>query len=178
MKRTTIYALGAAALVAAGAVALTATSFAGSGWYGHRHHGWGDGMPGGMGGHGGPGGHAFRMLEMFDANKDGKLTQAEIDEARQGRFKSFDKNIDGALTLDEFEALWLDFMRERMVDHFQDQDDDGDGKVTPEEFGQRFAYMVQFMDRNGDGVLDAADMRRGHPMRGGGPEEEREGSEQ
>lgn len=178
MKRTTIYALGAAALVAVGAVALTATSFAGSGWYGHRHHGCGEGMPGGMGMHGGPGGHAFRMLEKFDANKDGKLTQAEIDETRQSRFKQFDKSADGVLTLDEFEALWLDFMRERMVDHFQDQDNDGDGKVTPQEFGARFANMVQFMDSNGDGVLDASDMRRGHRMHDGDADEGPDDGEQ
>lgn len=165
MNRTTKYALAAAAVVAVGSIATV--SIAGSGW--HGRHGWGDGMSHGMG-RGGPGPHGMGMLDYFDANKDGKLTQAEIDETRQGRFTTFDKNSDSALTLDEFEALWLDAMRERMVDRFQDHDNDGDGKVTTDEFGRHFAQMVQFMDRNGDGVIDAADMRRGHRERGEAPE--------
>ena len=66
---------------------------------------------------------------------------------------------DGTLSVTEYEALWLDVMRERMVDRFQDHDANGDGKVTAEEFGKRFTDMVKFMDSNGDGVLDASDMR-------------------
>jgi len=49
-----------------------------------------------------------------------------------------------------------------MVDRFQQHDADGDGKVTQEEFGKRFDHMVEFMDTNGDGVLDKQDMLRRH----------------
>jgi len=49
-----------------------------------------------------------------------------------------------------------------MVDRFQRHDSNGDGKVTSEEFGERFANMVKFMDSNGDGVLDETDMRARH----------------
>ncbi|WP_112320540.1 EF-hand domain-containing protein [Oceanibium sediminis] len=101
------------------------------------------------------------FLEAFDADGDGGLTQEEIDTARAERLAEFDTDGDGSLSLSEFEALWLDAMRERMVDQFQRHDDDGDGQVTAEEFGERFKGIVAARDTNGDGVLNADDMRRG-----------------
>jgi len=119
-----------------------------------------DGMRHGRGGHGG--GHMIRMLESFDANDDGKLSQEEIDQARGARFGSFDADTDQALTLQEYERLWLDAMRERMVRAFQRLDSDGDAKVTAEEFQEPFAKAVRRMDRNDDGVLDSGDFQRRH----------------
>lgn len=176
MKRTTTLALGAA-LAVIGATGLAVASFAdgdrgGYGYGGHHGYGMGYGMHGGGYGPGmhhdsgygpgmyggGPGGP--RMFEQFDLDKDGKLTQAEIDTARAERLAKFDANGDGALNLEEYQALWIDAMRERMVDRFQAHDDDGDGKVTKEEFAERFAGMVARMDTNGDGVIDREDMQR------------------
>jgi Ca2+-binding EF-hand superfamily protein len=116
----------------------------------------------GMGGYGGGPGGMRNMLLSFDANEDGKLSQEEIDQGRANQVKEFDKDGDGTLTIGEYEALWLDVMRERMVDRFQGHDADGDGKVTVEEFGKRFANMVKYMDSNDDGVIDENDMRRRH----------------
>ena len=62
---------------------------------------------------------------------------------RRSQLTEFDQNGDGSLTLEEYQALWLDAMRERMVDHFQAHDDDGDGMVTVEEFGEPFDRMVE-----------------------------------
>ena len=106
-------------------------------------------------------GRGAAMLENFDSNGDGELTQAEIDAVRADRFASFDTDGNGQLTLDEYEALWLDAMRERMVDRFQRLDNDGDAIVTTGEFVEPFAAVVSRMDRNDDGVLNADDMRRG-----------------
>ena len=106
-------------------------------------------------------------MERFDADKDGKLTQAEIDRSREADLASFDGDKDGALTLQEFEGLWLDHMRERMVDRFQGLDADGDAVVTLEEFKRPFASLVQRMDRDGDGALSRADK----PSRHGGRHE-------
>ena len=61
------------------------------------------------GGHRGPGG--ANLIDQFDTNKDGKLTQAEIDAARQERLAEFDADKNGALSLEEYQALWLDAMR-------------------------------------------------------------------
>jgi len=110
---------------------------------------------------GGRGGNRMgQMMENFDTNGDGQLTQEEIDTARAAKLAEFDADGDGQLTLEEYQALWLDAMRERMVDRFQSHDDDGDGQVTVEEFNEDFANIVDRMDRNDDGVLSSDDRRR------------------
>ena len=114
-------------------------------------------------GHAGHGGkiRLMQMIESYDANGDGSVSQDEIDQFRADRLHKFDTNGDGKLSLDEYQALWLDAMRERMVDQFQAHDDDGDGLVTVEEFDDRTSHLVMMRDRNGDGVLNMDDLRRG-----------------
>lgn len=112
------------------------------------------------------------MMEAYDQNQDGALTQAEIDAVRSDRLQTFDSNGDGNLSLAEYEALWLDAMRERMVDQFQRHDDDGDGLVTQDEFGEHYSKMVARMDRNDDGKIDPDDFQRHRSDRRGGPGQE------
>lgn len=127
---------------------------------GHRQFAKYDGDRGhGMHGRHHGGKRMIRMFESYDANDDGKLTQAEIDEARASQVAKFDTDGNGSLNLKEYEALWLEAMRDRMVDRFQDLDDNGDGVVTSEEFGQPFARIVRYMDRNDDGAISRDDMR-------------------
>ena len=148
MTRTTKLLLTTGA-IALGAAAFAGASLADGGW--GRHHGGG-------GHHGGAPGE--RLFEAFDANQDGRLTQAEVDQARQAKLAEFDANGDGSLSLEEYQALWLDAMRERMVDQFQAHDNDGDGLVTVEEFGERYDSLVQRLDRNDDGEITEDDLRR------------------
>ncbi|MFO1067283.1 MAG: hypothetical protein U1E14_02040 [Geminicoccaceae bacterium] len=115
---------------------------------------------GGRGHRGGDGGGAFMLMETFDFDKDGRITQVEIDAVRDQRFASFDSNKDGRLSLDEYKLLWIDAMQRPMVRQFQAQDEDGDAVLTVEEFRDRYARMVARMDRNGDGVLTLQDRRR------------------
>ena len=163
MTRTTRLLLTTGA-IALGAAAFAGASLADGGW--GRHHGGG-------GHHGAPG---ERLFEAFDANQDGTLTQAEVDQARQAKLAEFDADGDGSLDLEEYQALWLDAMRERMVDQFQAHDDDGDGMVTAEEFGERFSRIVSRLDDDGDGEVTMDELRergmRTHHERGdrrGGP---------
>lgn len=108
------------------------------------------------------------MMETYDQNGDGALTQEEIDTIRAARLVEFDKDGNGTLNLEEYQALWLDAMHERMVDQFQAHDADGDGLVTAEEFGKRQSKMVSRMDRNDDGKLDKSDFEfRRQKMRKG-----------
>ena len=93
-----------------------------------------------------------QMLELYDLNKDGKLTQDEIDKARADQLAKFDANKDGKLNLQEYQALWLDAMHERMVRAFQAHDSNGDGEITVAEFQKRFKNIVARMDRNDDGA--------------------------
>ena len=120
-------------LIGIGAVALGATTLAGASMADGRGHGHGRD-------------HGARMIEQFDANQDGSVTQDEIDQVRTARFTEFDADGNGSLSLEEYQALWLDAMRERMVDRFQDLDDDGDAIVTVEEFVEPWGRMV---DRHG-----------------------------
>jgi Ca2+-binding EF-hand superfamily protein len=157
MTRTTRLLL-ATGVVALGATALAGASLADRGW-GRHHGGWGH--------HGGSG---ERLFEAFDVNQDGTLTQAEVDQARQAKLAEFDADGDGSLNLEEYQALWLDAMRERMVDQFQSHDDDGDGVVTVEEFGDRFSSIVIRFDSDGDGTVTTNELREramGRHYRGG-----------
>ena len=169
----------AAAAIVAGAGTLAAGSvIAQSGPMAPGHAAWqahgdgpgagGHGRGGRRGWHGGGGeGHRMeRMIERFDADGDGSITREEVIETRTERLNSFDTDGNGTLSLEEYQALWLDAMRERMVDQFQAHDDVGDGVVTVEDFTERFDRMVRRLDRNGDGVIDATDRRR--PGRDGG----------
>jgi hypothetical protein len=147
-------------LLTAGALALGATAFAGAsladgGW--HRGHG----------SHGSPGQSLF---DTFDANQDGTLTQAEVDQARQAKLAEFDSDGNGSLSLEEYQALWMDAMRERMVDRFQGHDDDGDGLVTAEEFGMDYSRIISRLDQDGNGEVtmeELREMRERHHDRGG-----------
>jgi Ca2+-binding EF-hand superfamily protein len=148
-------------LLAGGTLALGAAVFAGASVAG----GWGD--------HGGGHhGRAVFLFEQFDANQDGRLTQAEIDQVRQSRLAEFDQNGDGRLTLEEYQALWMAAMRERMVDRFQEHDDDGDGLVTIEEFAAPFERVVLRFDRNGDGELTLDEVGRRGDRDGDGERED------
>lgn len=87
---------------------------------------------------GGP--SAAWLLEKYDANKDGKLDQQELD--------AMDKDRDG-----RHEA-----MKARMLERF---DANKNGVLDPEEkeaakaaFEQRRAEFVKRFDTNGDGKLD------------------------
>ncbi len=102
----------------------------------------------------------MKMLTRYDENGDRAITVDEVMSARGAQFKAFDANNDGALDLSEYEGLWLAEMRERMVDRFQQHDNDGDGKISAEDFSAKIAYMVEHMDRNEDGKVDRSDMKR------------------
>lgn len=123
----------------------------------------------------GRGGPATRLFETFDTNQDGRLTQDEINAARQGQLNRFDADKNGQLSLAEYQALWADAMRERMVRNFQAHDRDGDGNVTVEEFQRRFNDLVSEHDQNGDGAITRDELRPRGRMHGHGRDGGRDG---
>jgi hypothetical protein len=188
MRKGTKIALAAGAFVLAGAAGLSSMAIAeyrGSSGWGHHgmsqhgmsqlgmgHKGWG--MQGR--GHRGMGQHSWgmtRLMERFDTNDDAKLTQEELDGARKKLLTTHDANKDGKLSLAEYEKLWLEVKRRKMVRSFQRTDKDGDASITLDEFLKPYSKFVARMDSNEDGVLDSEDHRmrgwrgRGQHMMGG-----------
>jgi Ca2+-binding EF-hand superfamily protein len=151
-KRTkVILASTAAAIVLAGAVGVSTARES------HRF-----GMMGHGGGHG-MASMANKIFDHFDSDGNGAVSKAEVDGVRKSEIKKNDTNKDGKLSLDEFEALWLGYMRERMVDHFQKLDADGDAVVTDAEIAAPLNKMMSWLDRNNDDTLTKDELRRkGH----------------
>lgn len=171
-KRTKIVMFLAGGLVAAGVVAgglstayggrdFGCGEYGGHGAYGGhgRHHGLGGSMPGER---------MARLIERFDTDQDMALSQAELDAGKAAVFADFDADGNGSLELGEFQALWLDFARPIMVDRFQMLDDDGDARITGDEFERPLALMMRHLDRNRDGKLEPGEMRRRHRGHGTG----------
>ncbi len=145
-----IFAGVAVALVAGAAVSYAHDRGRG---YGGHHRGGHE-----MGGHG-PRGPVMHLFTYLDANDDGALGRDEAQSVVEAKLAEFDASGDGAIDLQEFEALWVDFSRGRMVDGFQRLDDDGDGQITQAEMTRPIDQIFRRADRNEDGVLDRSDRR-------------------
>ena len=137
------------------AAALGGTALAGTSHAGHRDGGHGMGFLD-------KGQFAVSAMEMFDAvdaDGDGKLTQAEIDKARNDRHAAHDANGDGNLSLEEFAGLWRETTRPLTVRAFQTLDTDGNAIITRAEYDRPLAGIVERLDRDGDGSLSMRDRR-------------------
>ena len=147
-KNTKIAIVTLAGLVALGGVAVA-------------HKGW---RPGG---HHGPMGFE-QLAERYDTNKDGKITQDEIDQSRTSMLAEFDSDKSNTLALAEFQNLWLKLHNQQMIRDFQHLDRDANGQITLDEYKQPLATLVAKMDTNKDGAVSLDEMR-GHrhgPMDG------------
>lgn len=118
----------------------------------------------------GPGGPGLqRIFEEIDTDRDGAVTRAELNGFREARFAGADADASGGLSLAEFQELWVEMLRERMVDRFQRLDADGDGTVSPVEFERPLERMFGRLDENADGAVTQAeirDLRDRHGWRG------------
>ncbi len=108
---------------------------------------------------------AMDMFDTIDEDGDGKLTQTEIDQMRNGHHAKYDANGDGNLDLEEFTGLWQETTHPLTVRVFQVLDKDGDAIVTRAEYDRPLAGIVERLDRNDDGVLSIHD--RWHSRRHG-----------
>lgn len=124
----------------------------------------------GMGGPGGPGGDRGAMLgEMFDtidADKDGKLTYAELEANRKAEFDAADTNKDGALSADELQARALARFQEKLTERTQGMldtmDNDGNGSLSQDEMGEG-PGMRNFarIDADNDGSITKEEAQAG-----------------
>lgn len=129
---------------------------------------------GGMGmggmGMGGPGEARGAMLvEMFDtidADKDGKLSYAELEAHRKAEFTAADTNGDGALSADELSARALARFQAKLAERTQamldTMDNDGSGSLSEDEMGagpgmRNFARI----DADNDGFVTKDEVQAG-----------------
>ena len=98
--------------------------------------------------------HGMGMVATIDADRDGTLTQGEIDEARTDRsaaLDAHDSNGDGSLTLSGFAHLWRETMRPVTVRAFHRLDTDGDTVISRTEYEQPLGDFVLLLNRNTNG---------------------------
>ena len=94
------------------------------------------------------------MMQMFDADGNGTVTPEELRTQLQAKLKEFDKNGDGTLSINEFEALHSAMIRNQMVDRFQALDENGDGAITADEMVAPAKMMERAqMMRNSQGQM-------------------------
>lgn len=108
-----------------------------------------------------------RLFERYDANNDGKITKAEIETARKASIAKYDADKDGQLSLEEFNGLFNEIMRHRMVRMFQKFDRDGDAKVSEAEISRKVDRMMTWMDRDDNGEIERDELRRHRKYRNG-----------
>lgn len=122
---------------------------------------------------GGPGG-GFDLMTS-DKDGDGKISKAEAPEFMQTFFDRVDSNGDGVLDKAEMDAMRRfrgpggSRSGSRNLMQF---DKNGDGKVTKDEVPAEMQPVIDRLDANGDGAVDAAEieqMRSKFPPGGGGP---------
>lgn len=118
------------------------------------------------------GGHDRPSFEMLDADKDGKLTQAELDAHKTQEFAKADTNGDGMLSSEEMLARAKAQMGERMAKRISGMiarvDTDKDGMLSASEMQAmpRGKGMFDRMDADNDGTITAEEYTAHKPRRG------------
>ncbi len=117
-----------------------------------------------MGPEGGHGHWGRWLFQEMDANKDGKVAQAEIEAFEAARAAEIDANHDGKITADEIQAFREKERAKREAAMLARMDANGDGSVSVQEYEAAQTWRLARMDRNGDGMIDEQDMRDGGGM--------------
>ncbi len=150
MKRYAKLALAAVAILGLAAVAVPAIAQQGQ----MKHGGMMGGHDGMMGGGMGMmmGGAQHHAMATFDTNKDGTLSPDEMTAGIQAELKSYDKDANGMLSLEEFAVMHTAHTMPMTVRAFQMHDADGDAQVTEAEMAEMAAMMQSHMDGQQDGM--------------------------
>ncbi|PTE13531.1 hypothetical protein C5F44_13330 [Fuscovulum blasticum DSM 2131] len=125
----------------------------------------------------------FENFDAMDTDKDGKVTQAEIDAWRAARFAEADADKDGFLSKEELVAMRLKEIEARMMKGAERMvgklDADKDGKLSPAELpaSRMDGRVFDLADADNDGsvtkeeLADAMkwlDDKKGHKGKKGG----------
>ncbi len=120
--------------------------------------------PGGPGGGPPPG----NLIEDFDQDGDGQVSQDEFQGSSE-LFTKMDANSDGYISEDEASQCPQGGPPPGMGNPFENDDQDGDGKISKEEFSGP-SEMFEQMDSDGDGYIEEGEKPQGPPPGHGGQE--------
>lgn len=111
----------------------------------------------------GPSAGGTLIMQRFDANNDGKITQQEFSAGHDDWFKTLDTDGDGVISRGEFTRAVPARNPNRAAQMFTGYDANGNGSIDAAEFRQARTARFQRLDRNSDGVLtsDETVLRRG-----------------
>ena len=104
-------------------------------------------------------GKMVKILKEIDQNNDDAISREEVTIWQESQISNFDKNSDSEIDLSEFEGLWLKRSRNKMVNKFQNLDENGDGKVTIDELSERVNGIFDMLDDNGDGIVTKSEIK-------------------
>ena len=105
-------------------------------------------------------------LEEVDTDKNGRISKAEADAARDRHFKEADADGNGSVSFEEFQAM-TEKRREMMLKRrFERSDKNNDGVLTGDELGGRHADHFERMDKNGDGEISEEERKEAHKKMG------------
>jgi len=120
-----------------------------------------------------------KLIERFDANKDGQLESSELPERMKDHLKDIDTNGDGNVSKDElvarFEAMRAEHrarFEERAKARFAEKDANHDGVLDASEVGSEHWARLSVADANGDQKLTPEELKAAfesgklRPMRG------------
>ena len=115
---------------------------------------------------GGPGSGFLRdLMARVDANKDGTVTQPEMEAFHKERFSFADANGDGKLSKEEFvtaesrDEVRQQMRQSRMSNMFSNLDKDSDGTITQAEALNMATDRFKQFDTNGDGKITQEELQ-------------------
>lgn len=109
-----------------------------------------------------------RMMMLYDLNKDGKITIAEINGDQARIFTAMDVDGDKSLSVDELKRRGQSLQVFRTTTIFDLLDVNGDGKLSVAEVNAPSKRWFKRYDANNDGAMEAGELptSRHHGRRG------------
>lgn len=98
---------------------------------------------------------ADRFLAQFDLNRDGKVAHDELNRADGARFAAAAHGA-GALSQDQFAAMYAQPLQQHTAQMFRRLDWNGDGKLSLDEYAEPLRVRFETMDSEGSGAESCA----------------------
>jgi Ca2+-binding EF-hand superfamily protein len=109
-----------------------------------------------------PGEHRQRMLDEFDSDSDGAVSNTEFTTRTQERFAELDADGDAQVTTAELVAYFDgEQLPMQALRRFNNADADGDGAVTQSEFEAASTQLFARLDQDADGTVTPEEARDG-----------------